>query len=547
MTLLGSSGCGKTTTLNMVAGLEDATSGDILMNGRRVNDLSPVERDVAMVFQNYALYPHMTVAQNIGFTLKMRGHAAATRSQRARRAGRRSRSSSRTCSSACPSQLSGGQQQRVAIGRALVREPQVFLFDEPFSNLDAALRVKMRAEVKELHQRLGVTSIFVTHDQEEAMSISDRIAVMNQGASSSSARRRRSMRSRHALCRQLHRQPADRTRAGGMIGDRRRTRLPDRSDAASACPRATGRFASGQDVDVGIRPEHVRLGDNGIPATVRLVQPVGPATHVTLDWDGGSAGRQHAGLRAPASSAAPSRVELDPRHICSSSTARPASGSNQTTICKKRQDHEPDMLNPNSVASRDVAFHLHSQTNPKHFEEQGPLVVTRGEGIRVFDERRQALHRCDGGPVVRLARLQQRAPRGGGHASNMPSSASITRSSTGRMSRRRDLAEKLVELTGMTGGKAYFATSGSEANETMVKLAWVYHTVRGKPTKRKVIARDRAFHGSTIAAASMCGLEFMHREFGLPLPGFLHTLCPSPYRGMLRGRGRGRLRGAAGG
>ena len=179
VTLLGSSGCGKTTTLNMVAGLEDPTSGDIVMSGRRVNDLSPVARDVAMVFQNYALYPHMTVAQNIGFNLKMRrmfGSQIQARVSKVATALELSNLLERL-----PSQLSGGQQQRVAIGRALVREPKVFLFDEPFSNLDAGLRVKMRAEVKELHQRLGVTSLFVTHDQEEAMAISDRIAVMNRG------------------------------------------------------------------------------------------------------------------------------------------------------------------------------------------------------------------------------------------------------------------------------------------------------------------------------------------------------------------------------
>ena len=160
VTLLGSSGCGKTTTLNMIAGLEDATSGDILMNGQRVNHLSPVQRDVAMVFQNYGLYPHMTVAQNIGFTLKMRGVRQDEIRSRVSRVAESLELS--TLLDRMPSQLSGGQQQRVAIGRALVREPRVFLFDEPFSNLDAGLRVKMRAEVKELHQRLGVTSIFVT-------------------------------------------------------------------------------------------------------------------------------------------------------------------------------------------------------------------------------------------------------------------------------------------------------------------------------------------------------------------------------------------------
>jgi 4-aminobutyrate--pyruvate transaminase len=188
----------------------------------------------------------------------------------------------------------------------------------------------------------------------------------------------------------------------------------------------------------------------------------------------------------------------------------------------------------NSTAHRDIEFHLHSQTNPRTFAERGPLIIARGEGIRVFDSSGKSYIDAMAGlwcaslgfSNARLAAAagRQYAELGFYHTffqrTHEPAAA---------------LAEKLVELTGMTGGKAYFATSGSEANETMVKLAWVYHAVHGKPTKRKVIARDRAFHGSTIAAASMCGLEFMHREFGLPLPGFLHTLCPSTYRGMLDG------------
>jgi sulfate transport system ATP-binding protein len=179
LTLLGSSGCGKTTTLNMIAGLEDASAGDILMNGVRVNDLSPVKRDVAMVFQNFALYPHMNVAENIGFTLRMRKMSAAEIKTRVARVADALELT--LLLARLPAQLSGGQQQRVAIGRALVREPRVFLFDEPFSNLDAALRVKMRAEVKELHHRLGVTSIFVTHDQEEALEVANRVVVMDKG------------------------------------------------------------------------------------------------------------------------------------------------------------------------------------------------------------------------------------------------------------------------------------------------------------------------------------------------------------------------------
>ena len=179
VTLLGSSGCGKTTILNMIAGLDEVSAGDILMDGRRVNDLEPIDRDVAMVFQNYALYPHMTVARNIGFTLKLKGVPEAEIAARVKAAAEALDLAHLL--DRYPAQLSGGQQQRVAIGRAIVRAPKVFLFDEPFSNLDAALRHRMRAEVKELHARLGVTSIFVTHDQEEALSISDRIAILRKG------------------------------------------------------------------------------------------------------------------------------------------------------------------------------------------------------------------------------------------------------------------------------------------------------------------------------------------------------------------------------
>ena len=286
ITLLGSSGCGKTTTLNMVAGLEDATSGDILMRGERVNDLSPVQRDVAMVFQNFALYPHMTVAQNIGFTLRMRKLGADEIKRRVERVAASLELGALL--ERLPSQLSGGQQQRVAIGRALVREPRVFLFDEPFSNLDASLRVKMRGEVKELHQRLGVTSIFVTHDQEEAMSISDRIAIMHAGRIE-----------QIGTPEDIYERPATRYVAS-FIGNPQIDLVPGRVETGPEGPSAAvkgsrirlpdepGRFAAGQEIDWGVRPEHVRLADSGMPGTVRLVQPVGPATHVTLDWEGGT-------------------------------------------------------------------------------------------------------------------------------------------------------------------------------------------------------------------------------------------------------------------
>jgi multiple sugar transport system ATP-binding protein len=313
VTLLGASGCGKTTTLNMVAGLEDVTSGDILMGGRRVNDLSPVQRDVAMVFQNYALYPHMNVARNIGFTLKMRGMEAGEVRKRVEKVAASLELSSML--DRLPSQLSGGQQQRVAIGRALVREPKIFLFDEPFSNLDASLRMKMRAEVKELHQRLGVTSIFVTHDQEEAMSISDRIAVMNQGRIE-----------QLGTPEEIYSRPATRyvatfigspriELAQGVIAER---------DGKPVCmvgstgiqlrPQARP-IEEGRQVEIGARPEYVKLSDDkGVRAHVRLVQPVGPTTHVTLDWDGGTLVSSVPGFVKLAPGSA-TYAEIDPDHL----------------------------------------------------------------------------------------------------------------------------------------------------------------------------------------------------------------------------------------
>jgi multiple sugar transport system ATP-binding protein len=179
MVFVGPSGCGKTTTLRMVAGLEAITSGDILIGDRVVNELPPMDRDIAMVFQNYALYPHMSVYQNMAFGLKMRKFDKGEIEKRVQRAaeildikellGRK------------PRQLSGGQRQRVALGRAIVRDPKVFLFDEPLSNLDAKLRVQMRVELKKLHERLGTTAIYVTHDQVEAMTLGDRVVVMKDG------------------------------------------------------------------------------------------------------------------------------------------------------------------------------------------------------------------------------------------------------------------------------------------------------------------------------------------------------------------------------
>ena len=195
MVFVGPSGCGKTTSLRMLAGLEEITEGEIRIGDQVVNHLDPRQRDIAMVFQNYALYPHMSVYQNIAFPLQ----AAEAAEGRGRQAGREDREHARArrCSTASPRQLSGGQRQRVAMGRAIVREPQVFLMDEPLSNLDAKLRSQMRAEITTLQRGLGVTTIYVTHDQVEAMTMGNRIAVMRKAACCSrSARPRRSTAAR---------------------------------------------------------------------------------------------------------------------------------------------------------------------------------------------------------------------------------------------------------------------------------------------------------------------------------------------------------------
>jgi multiple sugar transport system ATP-binding protein len=179
LVLLGPSGCGKTTTMRMIAGLEDITSGDILIAGERVNDKPPKDRDIAMVFQNYGLYPHMTVEQNIAYPLKLRGVDRAARDKRVRETAEKVELGALL--KRRPSELSGGQRQRVALARAIVRTPKIFLMDEPLSNLDAKLRVSMRAELKHLHHELGVTTVYVTHDQMEAMTLASRVAVMREG------------------------------------------------------------------------------------------------------------------------------------------------------------------------------------------------------------------------------------------------------------------------------------------------------------------------------------------------------------------------------
>jgi ABC-type sugar transport system ATPase subunit len=302
VTLLGPSGCGKSTTLNMIAGLEEITAGDILMDGQRVNDLTPYERDVAMVFQQYALYPHMTVAENIGFTMKLRRRPKAAIAAKVGAVAELLELSPYL--DRLPRELSGGQQQRVALGRAIIREPRVFLFDEPFSNLDAALRLKMRAEIKLLHSRLGVTSIFVTHDQEEALSISDRIAVMRQGRVE-----------QYGTPEEVYARPAT-TYVARFIGSPPMDILHGEmvsengssiyrvGAAAFPIPERTANalraVASSRGTDLGVRSEHILLVAPGIgvPATVQVVQPLGPSTVVTAAWDGGALTARVPGIAA---------------------------------------------------------------------------------------------------------------------------------------------------------------------------------------------------------------------------------------------------------
>ena len=279
--LVGPSGCGKSTLLRMVAGLEPITFGDIRIDGRVVNDLPPKDRDIAMVFQSYALYPHKTVAQNMGFALKMRGESAADVDARVRRAAEIL--DLVPYLSRYPRQLSGGQRQRVAMGRAIVRDPKVFLFDEPLSNLDAKLRVQMRAEIKELQRRLATTMIYVTHDQVEAMTMADRIVVLRDG---------RVEQIGSPL--ELYDRPANMFVAG-FIGSpsmnfiKGRIRVGQRpffeTESGIELPLAkTYEGMDGHAAFYGIRPEHFVLGGD-IQAQVTVVEATGSETQVFARLD----------------------------------------------------------------------------------------------------------------------------------------------------------------------------------------------------------------------------------------------------------------------
>ncbi|MBE9638582.1 ABC transporter ATP-binding protein [Salipiger mangrovisoli] len=275
--LVGPSGCGKSTLLRMLAGLEQISGGTVSIGGRVVNDVPPKERDIAMVFQSYALYPHKTVGENMGFPLKM---AKRPQSEIDDKVGRAAaildldRYLDRY-----PKQLSGGQRQRVAMGRAIVRDPQVFLFDEPLSNLDAKLRVTMRVEIKELHQRLKTTIVYVTHDQIEAMTMADKIVVMRDGRVE-----------QIGAPLDLYDEPQN-VFVAGFIGSPSMNFLHGHvatrggekrfvSDGGLELPLPATAAREGQGVTYGIRPEHIGIGEGGIPVRVVVVEPTGSETQV---------------------------------------------------------------------------------------------------------------------------------------------------------------------------------------------------------------------------------------------------------------------------
>ncbi|MFL5214254.1 MAG: ABC transporter ATP-binding protein [Microvirga sp.] len=278
--LVGPSGCGKSTLLRMIAGLEEISRGEIAIGERVVNNVPPKDRDIAMVFQNYALYPHMTVKENMAFSLKLARAPKAVLEERVGKAAEILGLGQLL--DRYPRQLSGGQRQRVAMGRAIVRDPQVFLFDEPLSNLDAKLRVAMRAEIKELHQRLQTTTVYVTHDQIEAMTMADKIVVMHDG-----------IVEQMGAPLELYDRPNN-LFVAGFIGSPAMNMLKGRLDAQGFVtdgglqfPIATKPAASdGKPVIYGIRPEHFLLSPAGVPVEVVVVEPTGSETQVVVKGGG---------------------------------------------------------------------------------------------------------------------------------------------------------------------------------------------------------------------------------------------------------------------
>jgi multiple sugar transport system ATP-binding protein len=282
--LVGPSGCGKSTLLRMIAGLESVTSGELRIDGRVVNNVAPKERDIAMVFQNYALYPQMTVAKNMSFSLELARRPKAEITEKVNKAA--DILGLKPLLERYPRQLSGGQRQRVAMGRAIVRDPAVFLFDEPLSNLDAKLRVQMRAEIKALQQRLASTTLYVTHDQIEAMTMADKIVVMHDGSVE-----------QIGSPLELYDHPAN-LFVAGFIGSPAMNFIKARLDGGErpALITASGvkipltaapRVAAGSEVVMGVRPEHVSLGrPPAMPAQIMVIEPTGYETQVIANFAG---------------------------------------------------------------------------------------------------------------------------------------------------------------------------------------------------------------------------------------------------------------------
>jgi multiple sugar transport system ATP-binding protein len=277
MVLVGPSGCGKSTLLRMLAGLEDISGGKIAIDGRVVNDLDSKDRDIAMVFQSYALYPHMTVRENMGFSLRLRKESVRRIAEGVTRAAKIL--NLEPYLDRYPRELSGGQRQRVAMGRAIVRDPKVFLFDEPLSNLDAKLRVAMRSEIKALHQRLKTTTVYVTHDQVEAMTMADRIAVMNEGRIEQiGAPLELYDRPANLFVAQFIGSPAMNVFEGIF--------KKDSVEALGAYWPCEVKAQEGQRVAYGIRPEHLRLEQGGITAQIEVVEPMGAETEILVKVGG---------------------------------------------------------------------------------------------------------------------------------------------------------------------------------------------------------------------------------------------------------------------
>ena len=330
--LVGPSGCGKSTTLRMIAGLEELTSGEIWIGGDLVNDVPPRDRDIAMVFQNYALYPHMNVFDNMAFGLKLRKFPIPEIKRRVDEAARILHLGELLDRK--PKALSGGQRQRVAMGRAIVRNPKVFLFDEPLSNLDAKLRVDMRTEIKKVHQTVRTTTVYVTHDQVEAMTLADRVVVMNQGRIE-----------QVGPPQELYHRPNTHFVAG-FIGSPAMNFLPCRLEGANGGlmvrlsdqialpvpPERNGRYAAARDrpTTFGIRPEHVtELRDQGRPNVVRqdalmdVIEPMGMETLVHF-WIGETlvCGRTDPSAAAVAGKVLPLSIDLNHMHLIDNETGK---------------------------------------------------------------------------------------------------------------------------------------------------------------------------------------------------------------------------------